>query len=644
MNSIKSPKKIKKNQKKHNFSLKNTPKQATTAKKQYTFSKKIKKNTRFQTLFVNKRYLLITIILTILPLLSPGITNAETLYISPNGSDNNPGTIDKPLKTIQKTRNSVAKIIETNPKEPITILLRGGIYQIDQTIEFTPEDSGTTESAITYKAYPGENPIISAGSPITGWENAKNNRWTTKIPDVAQGKWYFRQLYADGQRLNRTRYPKKGLLKIKSVDSAVKTIEFDQEIPFKDLGHKDEELIVIQNWSIARSIIESSNGSIINAKTPLGWVGHGWTTASSGKPAYLENAIEFLDTPREWHLDRKTGILTYLSKNNENPNDKTFIAPRIEKLLSIKGTVDNPVRNLRFHGITFQHSKWNLPPGGYAGIQAGFNGTKNKPNTEPEQTLPVAIELQYALDCEFERCTVTHTGASGIGIGAGCLRNMIVGCEISDIGGNGIHIGLPKGPVVVLDQDWDNEKDIPVGNEVSNCYIHHCAAESYGAVGLFAAFSKNTRISHNHVAFMPYTGISIGFRWNTTSTSQSHCIVEYNHIHDVMIKIADGGGIYTLGLQPGTILRGNHIYNVYRSSYAHGGAPNNGIFFDEGSMGFLVEDNVIYNTSGKSIRFNQNKSEWHTWRDNSFGPKPDQKNFPKTITNMAGIQHPYKNQ
>ena len=141
---------------------------------------------------------------------------------------------------------------------------------------------------------------------------------------------------------------------------------------------------------------------------------------------------------------------------------------------------------------------------------------------------------------------------------------------------------------------------------------------------------------------MPYTGISIGFRWNTTSTSQANCIFEGNHIHDVMMKIADGGGIYTLGYQPGTILRGNHIYDVYRSSYAHGGAPNNGVFFDEGSKGFLVEDNVIYNTSGNSIRFNQNKSEWHTWRDNSFGVKPGDENFPKVIADRAGIEEPYK--
>ena len=103
-----------------------------------------------------------------------------------------------------------------------------------------------------------------------------------------------------------------------------------------------------------------------------------------------------------------------------------------------------------------------------------------------------------------------------------------------------------------------------------------------------------------------------------------------------MTKLADGGGIYTLGFQPGTVLRGNHIHDVHRSAYAHGGAPNNGIFFDQGSKAYLVEGTIIYATSGKSIRFNQTKKEHMTWKDNSFGPKPGDANFPQAAAKKAG--------
>ena len=148
--------------------------------------------------------------------------------------------------------------------------------------------------------------------------------------------------------------------------------------------------------------------------------------------------------------------------------------------------------------------------------------------------------------------------------------------------------------------------------------IRRCGADSRGAVGVFVAFSADTRVAHNVIHDLPYTGVSIGYRWDTTPTSQVRCVAEYNHIYDVMKTLADGGGIYTLGFQPGTVLRGNLIHDVHRSAYAHGGAPNNGFFIDEGSKGFLFESNVVHRTSGESVRFNQCQREWHTWKGNAF--------------------------
>jgi hypothetical protein len=43
------------------------------------------------------------------------------------------------------------------------------------------------------------------------------------------------------------------------------------------------------------------------------------------------------------------------------------------------------------------------------------------------------------------------------------------------------------------------------------------------------------------------------------------------------------------------------------------------MFIDEGSKGFLFERNVIYATAHQVVRHNQNRPEWHTWKDNHFG-------------------------
>jgi hypothetical protein len=103
-----------------------------------------------------------------------------------------------------------------------------------------------------------------------------------------------------------------------------------------------------------------------------------------------------------------------------------------------------------------------------------------------------------------------------------------------------------------------------------------------------------------------------------------------------------GGGIYTLGCQPGTVLAGNLIHGVHRSPYTHGGAPNNGIFFDQGSKEYLIERNIIYDTAEEPIRFNQNKKEWHTWKDNFFGVRPQDPGFPEESAKQAGIETRYQ--
>ena len=287
---------------------------------------------------------------------------------------------------------------------------------------------------------------------------------------------------------------------------------------------------------------------------------------------------------------------------------------------------------------------FSLPSTGYSEIQAAHFG----PNMKlPTQVQPVAIECAYAEGIRFERCRLAHLNNSGIGFGPGCRRNAVIGCVIEDIGGTGVMVGwrgvgrLKGGTEGTLDADWADPADAPAGNEVANCVIRRCGADSRGAVGVFVAFSADTRVAHNVIHDQPYTGVSIGYRWDTTPTSQVRCIAEYNHIYDVMKTLADGGGFYTLGFQPGTILRGNLIHDVHRSAYAHGGAPNNGFFIDEGSKGFLFESNVVHKTSGESVRFNQCQREWHTWKGNAFGGEATAVRI-AAAAERAGLEPEYK--
>lgn len=555
--------------------------------------------------------------------LAVAAATAAEFHVAPNGKDTHPGTKEQPFATPARAMTAVRALVADGLQSDVRVVLHGGTYALEAPLVFTPADSGSATHAITYEAAAGDTVVISGGRPITQWKPAGDSKWTAELAGVKSGRWFFRQLVVNDRRAVRARWPDEdGQLHLATVGDGVKSFTFDQPLPPENLGGQDAELVVYENWSVSRALVTSSDARQLATATAIGWIGHGdMTTASPGKPAFIEHARAALDRPGEWFLDRRAGLLTYLARPGENPARTLVVAPVLTQLVKVAGTKEKPVRNVRFVGLRFEHTDFALPATGYSEIQAAHFGPST---TLPTQVQPVAIECAYAEEIRFERCRLAHLNNSGIGFGPGCRRNTVVGCAIEDIGGSGVMVGwrgtgqLEGGAEGTLDADWADPADAPTGNTVANCVIRRCGADSRGAVGVFVAFSADTRVAHNVIHDLPYTGVSVGYRWNTTPTSQVRCVVEYNRIYDVMRTLADGGGVYTLGFQPGTVLRGNLIHDVHRSAYAHGGAPNNGFFVDEGSKGFLFQSNVVHRTSGEAVRFNQCQRDWHTWEGNAF--------------------------
>ncbi len=139
-----------------------------------------------------------------------------TLYVATNGNDAWSGVVaepsdtgdDGPLATLIGARDAIRRMKARGPlQDPVTVLIRGGRYFIDEAVPFAYEDSGTKARPITYGAYPGEAPEFIGGRVIPGLLETPDGRMVAELPDVAAGDWYFRQLFCDGKRLTRARHP-----------------------------------------------------------------------------------------------------------------------------------------------------------------------------------------------------------------------------------------------------------------------------------------------------------------------------------------------------------------------------------------------------------------------------------------------------
>jgi hypothetical protein len=533
-------------------------------------------------------------------------------YVAPGGDDGHPGTKSEPFKTLDRARDAVRELIARGLTRNVTVHLRGGTYRIGEPVVFGVQDSGSDEFSITYAASPGEQPVISGGRPIGGWQANPDGTWTASVADVASGKWRFRELFVNGRRAQRARHPDSGYLRlVRSGPDRRTSFEFKpgDVRSYDDVA--DVEVVYLHDWSIsrvrARSVDESRH--TVTLAQPIGAGGRGfWLICGFEQHPryYLENSAAFLDAPGEWHLDERRGVVSYRPRPGETIAAMEAVAPVARQLLVVRGDPESgrPVRNLHFVGLRFEHCAFPLPAGGYAGIQAAFHQYRGGEAGDRSRTeLTPAVFFELAERCRFADGGVAHTGGSAVGFGRASSNNTLVGNRITDVAGNGVMVGENKQRQVDGKPWWQAVPGQAASkNLIKNNLIEGCGRVFYGAVGIWVGLANHTTIAHNEVRDHPYTGVSVGWMWNPTPTPCKANIVENNHIHHVMQILSDGGGIYTLGRQPGTVLRGNVIHDVPLNA---GRAESNGMFLDEGTTDMVIENNVIYNVVRSPLRFHK---------------------------------------
>ncbi|NOY79963.1 MAG: right-handed parallel beta-helix repeat-containing protein [Kiritimatiellaeota bacterium] len=544
-----------------------------------------------------------------------------TVYVAPGGDDAWSGRLatataagtDGPFASLERARDALRAARAAGGQGPFVVEMRGGTYLLPRPLAFGPEDSGDETGRTVFRAFRGERPVISGGRRITGFRPGRINGaacWRAPVPGVRQG-WYFHQLYVrrrGAKHFERRYRPTKGMLTVAGLTysparkaAAHRAAQRDFiffEGDFREWRNlSDIEVVALHAWSASRLYIEKldfKRNVVRFTSMPTFRIGH-WYRGGRN-PYWIENIREELRQPGQWYLDRSEGTLYYLPLPGETPENTEVIAPFLERLVVVAGDekTGRLVERLRFEGLTFCHTAW-APP------RSGYDVSQGQP------TLPAAIEWTWARHCVMERCSVAHTGAYAVSFGRGCANDRIAGCLLHDLGGGGVKVGDSRmsrtaGP-----------PELPVDNTVENNVIADGGIENFSANAVWAGIVRGLRVCHNEVRNFPYTGVAVGWSWGLAETSAADNAIEYNHIHRVMRLIEDGGGIYTLGRQPGTVIRGNVIHDIFEGPFACSEGQL-GIYLDEGSGPFLVEQNLVYDVQFGG--YNQHRARGNTVRNN----------------------------
>ena len=478
-------------------------------------------------------------------------------FVATNGNDNWSGTLatpnanktDGPFATIEKAQKAVRilKVAVYKPKKDpvetrwigsphklgkgkdIVVLIREGYYSLKKTLIFHPEDGGERvetnlptgafeyhklrDHYVTYAAYPGEKPIISAGKQISNWKQ-NGSIWSTKVSDHK-----VEMLLVNGKLQTLARTPNIGYFTPPSVSKTT------GELPFRKGDMKnwdnmeDNRVIMLLRWhsgynSFAK--VDEKNMVAYFKKPEKGVV-------IVPPRYYVENVKALLDAPGEWYFDKKNNKLSYIPENeNGDPNNSNIFSSQLDQLISIQGEKGKPVRNLRLYGLTFEGS---LP---------GNN----------------AITLEYAHAFELANSEIRSCEGAGIRLNKGCYQTRIFKNRFEKI----------ENRVIIVDGEHKPEgaEDILRETTISYNQIYDC-----GGVNIYAVNSLYTTISHNYITkTRGRYAIDVG-RWsNLEEAIDGNYLVEYNHLDDVQKDADDSGAIKTTGLTFNSVVRRNLIHDV----------------------------------------------------------------------------------
>lgn len=568
---------------------------------------------------------------------------AADVWVSPSGSDLADGSKNAPkasLTAALRQARELRRLNDESIKNGVTIHLMSGVHCVYEPLFFRPEDSGTPEVPTVIE---GEGEAsISGGIRLSGWEK-QGKYWVADVPSFNGRPLDFRQMWVNGAKADRARDVEdfEKMHRILNNDVKNRILWVPAEAVRKIQEAKYAEMVLHEMWSVANLRIKSiemrGDSAAVRFHDPESRIQfeHPWpcpmvTNDGRNSAFYLTNAKELLDYPGEWYHDIETRKVYYCPREGEDMRSAEVMVPAVETLVQVSGTLDNPVKGIRFKNVAFNYTTWMRPSlSGHVPLQAGMylidgykinpkmirNYCNHKLDNQGWLGRPAAaVQVQFADDIDFSGCTFEHLGSTGLDYVAGTHGGTVERCLFRDIAGNGIVVGSFSPAAHETHQPYDphDRRELCTHQTIRNSLITNVSNEDWGCVGICAGYVADITIEHNEISEVSYTGISLGWGWTQSVNCMRNNVVHANLIHHYAKHMYDTAGIYTLGSQPKSYVTENVVHSIYSPGYAHD--PNHWFYLytDEGSSFITLKDNW---TEGEKFLKNAN-GPGNVWENN----------------------------
>jgi hypothetical protein len=510
---------------------------------------------------------LVLLALLLSALAAPVPASPLTLYVSPSGHDSASGTQTAPLATLGGARDRLRSLKGANklPKEGAIVWIRGGAYRLRDTFTLTGADD-LSPAPMTYAAYHGEPVRLTGGQEVKGWKPVTDPAILGRLDPTARGhvlqadlkaqgitdygqmtpRGFAKpvtpaglELFFGGVPMTLARWPNAGQwarVAGAASDQGADHFFYEGDRPARWAQAEDawvygywqfdwaDSYAKVQGVDAAHHQIRAAQAGDLLTYTP----GHRW---------YALNLLEELDTPGEWYLDRKTGVLYFWPPSDIKKGRPTVSLTR--DLVRLDG-----VSHVTLRGLTLEACRGD------------------------------AVTIRGGAHDLVDGCTIRSAGNRGATI-AGATDSGVRGGEITGAGDGGVTL------------DGGNRKTLTPGrNFVENCRIHDYSRWDRTYRPGVGVDGVGNRVAHCLIYDAPHNAILL--------SGNDHRI-EYNEIHHVCQQTGDAGAFY-MGrnwTMRGNVVRFNYFHDLVNETGVAGEFHDvMAIYLDDTAAGTLVFGNV----------------------------------------------------